>query len=103
MRELSAATGHSKSYLQQQLRKFGIEKEKGNFGIAPYGWDWTGQELIQNAKEQQVICEIMQLRKGGNGFNKIASELNKKRIPAKSGGHWWGVTVSNVIKRKLKE
>ena len=102
LRQLSKATGHSICYLQQQLRKFGIDKEKGNLGIAPYGWDWTSKKLVRNAKEQRVICEMQRLHKGGRGFTKIAFELNKKKISAKNGGRWWAVTVSNVLKRKLK-
>jgi hypothetical protein len=85
------------------LRKFGIEKEKGNLGIAPYGWDWTGKKLVSNAKEQQVICEMKRLHKVGWCFSKIASDLNQKRILSKGGGQWWPFTVSRVINRKIKK
>lgn len=103
LRVLSKATGHSISYLQQQLRKFGIDKEKGNVGIAPYGWDWTGKKLVSNAKEQKVICEMKRLHLGGLSFSGIAKDLNQKRILSKSGGQWWPATVSNTLRRELNK
>ena len=99
LRQLAKKTGHSISYLQQQLRKFGIDLEKGNIGVAPYGWDWTGKTLVENAKEQAVICEIVHLRSSGLGFQAIASNLNRQSISAKNGGKWWPVTVKSVIQR----
>ena len=94
-------TGHSISYLQQQLRKFGIDEAKGNVGIAPYGWDWTGGRLVKNAKEQAIICEMIRLREGGEGFKAIASELNGRNTPAKNGGKWWHITVQKTVLRTL--
>ena len=91
------------TYLQKQLRKFGIEKEKGNLGIAPYGWDWTGKKLVRNAKEQRVLCEMKRLYRGGRGFKGIASDLNKKRILSKAGGRWWAASVSKILRRELKK
>ncbi|MGZ3709345.1 MAG: hypothetical protein ACXWPM_11620, partial [Bdellovibrionota bacterium] len=72
LRQLAKKTGHSISYLQSQLRKFGIDKAKGNLGIAPYGWDWTGSRLVKNAKEQAIVCEMVRLRKRNQGFGSIA-------------------------------
>jgi hypothetical protein len=103
MRALSKSTGHSISYLQSQLRKFGIEKEKGNLGIAPYGWDWTGKKLVRNAKEQKVICEMKRLHQGGRSFSGIAKDLNQKRILSKGGGQWWAGTVSKTLQRELNK
>ena len=77
-------------------------ESKGNLGIAPCGWDWTGSQLVQNAKEQAVICEMIQLREGGQGFKAIASALNGRSIPAKNGGKWWHITVRNVVVRVSK-
>jgi Recombinase len=103
LRQIAKTTGHSVSYLQQQLRKFGIENAKGNFGVAPYGWDWTDRKLVPNEKEQGVICEMIRLRQSGRSANKISAELNLRGVPAKGGGRWWPMTVSKVIKRKLEK
>jgi hypothetical protein len=99
LRQLSKATGHSISYLQSQLRKFGIDQEKGNLGVAPYGWDWTGSRLVKNAQEQMTICEMTRLHEGGRSLSAIALDLNRRSIPAKNGGQWWPVTVGKVIRR----
>jgi hypothetical protein len=103
LRQLSKTTGHSISYLQGQLRKFGIDKAKGNFGIAPYGWDWTGKKLVPNAKEQGVLCEMKSLHRGGRSFKKIALDLNQKRILSKGGGKWWPASVSKILRRELNK
>jgi hypothetical protein len=102
LRQLSRKTRHSISYLQQQLRKFGIDKAKGNLGIAPYGWDWTGNKLVKNTKEQTVICEMVSLKKKGLTYGRISSWLNDKRISAKSGGRWWPATVKKILQRTIK-
>jgi hypothetical protein len=85
------------------LRKLGIEKKKGDFGIAPYGWDWTGKDLVPNAKEQQVLCEMRHAYQGGWSFVKIASDLNQKRILSKSGGKWWPASVSKILRREFNK
>lgn len=99
MRELSATTGHSRSYLRSQLRKFGIRSEKDAPRLAPFGWDWKDNELVQNAKEQTVLCEIFLLNKGGKGCKSIAAELNRRTIPSKAGGQWWSSSVQNILNR----
>ena len=86
MRELARTTGHSLSYLRQQLRKYDIGQEKKTTGVQPYGWHWEGGVFKKNANEQGVICEILRLSKGGLGPVAIASELNQKRILARITG-----------------
>jgi transcriptional regulator with XRE-family HTH domain len=103
IRQLSKETGHSISYLQRQLRKFGIEKANNDLGVAPYGWNCKDRSLIKNAKEQQVICEILKLRGAGQGYKKIAKVLNDKGLRAKNGGHWWPAMVGRIIRHNQKE
>jgi hypothetical protein len=99
MRELSKVTGHSRSYLRDQLRKFGIRPENAAPRLGPYGWDWQGQELVENAKEQHVLCEILRLNKDGKGCKSIAAELNRQSIAAKAGGRWGPSSVQNILNR----
>jgi hypothetical protein len=61
MKELAEATGRTRSFLRQQLRKFGIQKENSPPRLGPFGWDWKDNDLVENAKEQTVICEILRL------------------------------------------
>ena len=103
MRELSEATGHSLSYLRQQLRKFGIGNEKDAPRLAPFGWDWIDNQLVQNAKEHPVLCEILRLNKDGKGCKSIAAELNRRGIPSKAGGQWWPSSVQNILNRVRKD
>ena len=99
MRELSEATGHSRSYLRSQLRKFDIAQEKKDAGLQPFGWESKDGRLQEIAKEQTVICEILSLQKSGLGVKAIASELNRRSIPSKTGGKWWPSSVRSVTKR----
>ena len=58
-------------------------------GLLPYGWDWKDDQLVENAKEHPVLCEIQQLNKDGKGCKSIAAELNRKGVPQRlevSGG-----------------
>jgi hypothetical protein len=101
MTELSKATGHSRSYLRNQLRKFGIRSEKDTPRLAPYGWEWRDNKLVENAKEQTVLCEILRLNKEGKGCKSIAAELNRRSIPSKASTKWGHSSVQNILNRAL--
>lgn len=101
MRELQRRTGHSHSYLQKQLRKYGIDQEKGNLGIAPYGWDWIDKKFTENLQEQTVLREIFELYKSGWRYKRISSYLNKRGIPSKQGSKWWPNSIRKIIKRSI--
>ena len=99
MRELAVATGHSRHLLCQQLRKFGIKQENAAKPLAPFGWDLKGRELVKNAKEQIVLVEILRLRKLGLGPKTIATKLNSRGTPSKTGGRWGHSSVQNILRR----
>ena len=97
LREVSRATGHSREYLRKQLRKFGIQKEKSPPRVVPFGWSWKSDQLVENAKEQAVIREILILRAGGMSLKEIAAELNRRAVPTKDKGRWWHSTMGRVL------
>ena len=103
MRALSEATGHTRSYLRQQLTKYGIQPEHSPPRLAPYGWNWRGNELFKNALEQKVLVEIRRLNGDGKGCKSIAAELNRRSIRAKAGGLWGSSSVQNILNRFPKK
>lgn len=100
--KISRVTGHSRSYVLQQLRKFGIEKEISYAWSAPYGWQWLNGSYQPHEQEQAVLREIFQLADAGRGEDAIARILNKKKIPSRFGRRWWDSAVRNILKRRLK-
>jgi DNA invertase Pin-like site-specific DNA recombinase len=55
------------------------------------------EEACQRAKElEPLICE---LREKGYSRNRIAEELNKRKVPTTRGGRWDHSSVRNVIQR----
>lgn len=70
-------------------------------GTIPLGHDLAddGRTLIPNASEQATIGLIRELAAAGLGPRPIASELNRRGIPSKSGGRWWHSAVARVLAR----
>lgn len=110
-----------------------VKRGKGEvIGTIPYGYDaeLTGEtsakgvatrRLLDNAAEQQTILLLHQLRQGGWGYQRIATELNRRGIPTKRGrgdlinvhnprtqaaeprfttGQWQAGNVSHVLNSK---
>lgn len=84
-------------------------------GTVPYGWDAvaTGKErtkqggvvvqerrLVDNAAEQQWIRHMLQLQNVGVSYNKIATDLNQRQVPAKQGGIWRFGSVQKVLESR---
>ena len=103
MRELSKATGHSRPYLRQQLRKFDIRSERDRPGLAPFGWDCVSNQLVKNEKEQSVLGDILRLKTAGKGIKAIAAALNRGNVPSKTGGRWWPSSVKNILRREMRD
>jgi hypothetical protein len=102
MRQLSKETGHSLSYLRQQLREFGIAQEKSDQGLQPYGWRMVDRKLIPVENEQRIICEMIQRAKAGENSGDICRSLNKRNVPSKTGGKWWPSSIRRILARERK-
>ena len=73
-------------------------KENGLvYGKLMYGKDKDGKLLIDNKDEMKVIRYMKMLRSKGYSYFRISDRLNEKSIVSKSGGKWYGKSVSNVL------
>ena len=78
------------------------KKSKGErVGTIPYGYTLAddGCSLIPNESEKAVIAEILRMRANGDSYRAMATELNRRNIPSKSGKGWAHTTVSKIVKR----
>ena len=73
-------------------------KENGLvYGKLMYGKDKDGKLLINNISEMKVVSYMKGLRSKGWSYFRISDRLNEKGIVSKSGGKWYGMSVSNVL------
>lgn len=73
-------------------------KENGLvYGKLMYGKDKDGKLLIDNIDEMKVVRYMKMLRSKGYSYFRISDRLNEKSIVSKSGGKWYGKSVSNVL------
>lgn len=72
------------------------------YSPVPYGYDRVDKDLVINPAEEKVIKYMLQLRKEGHGFRKIATRLNNESIKSKQGGQWYAKTVEHIVQRKNK-
>ena len=70
-------------------------------GKIPYGYDLAldGENLVSNPKEQSGLQLIQKLRAKGLGRRRIASQLMRRGIPAKTGSSWSPQAVGNILRR----
>ncbi|HET7448584.1 MAG TPA: recombinase family protein [Methyloceanibacter sp.] len=57
------------------------------------------KEALQRAKQLETI--IRELREKGYSLNRIAAELNKRKVPTPRGGRWDHSSVRNVVRRLM--
>lgn len=83
--------------------RFAMQHLKANnrvYSPIPYGLDDDEGNLKENTTEKAILRRIVDLyEKEGLGFRRIATKLNKEKIPAKKGGIWYAKTVEGVYKR----
>ncbi len=78
-------------------------------GPAPYGYEYATQlddkgrrRLVPLASEQALIARFAAAKAAGNGFTKIARQLNAEGIAARLGGPWCGRVISVILQREGK-
>ena len=67
-----------------------------------FGKDKNGKLLIDNISEMKVVSYMKGLRSKGWSYFRISDRLNEKGIVSKSGGKWYGMSVSNVLSYYLQ-
>ena len=87
-----------------------IRMKKNNrfaYGVIPYGYDLSGNQLVPNKKEQETIRQVKAWRAEGRSLRRIADELNETGIPTKRASRvdretrWYASTVSYLLKNEL--
>lgn len=65
----------------------------------PYGFERSGDDLVEVQGEVATIAEIRAARAAGKTFQAIADSLNNRGIATKTGKAWFPATVQQVITR----
>lgn len=73
-------------------------------GSRPYGFEVDEEtgKLEPIAKEQAIIREIISKRASGMTLRAVADALNKRRVPAPSGGQWQAKQIQRMEKREAR-
>ncbi|MCY3772625.1 MAG: recombinase family protein [Gemmatimonadetes bacterium] len=96
--------------LPAERTKNAIRLKKTNrfaYGVTPYGYDLSGNQLVPNAREQEIIRQVRTWRAEGRSLRKIADELNEMGVPTKRAStlaretRWYASTVSYLLKNEL--
>jgi DNA invertase Pin-like site-specific DNA recombinase len=68
---------------------------------APFGWDFGPDgKLVKNAKEQEALNLIRELRAAGMSYRNIAAHLDQIGIQSKRGARWVHTAVKSILTRK---
>lgn len=96
--------------LPAERTRANIERKKSNrfvYGATPFGYDLSGNQLIPNENEQEIINKVRNWREAGWSLRKIAAELNEMDIPTKkssgdtSSTKWYASTVNYLLRNPL--
>jgi DNA invertase Pin-like site-specific DNA recombinase len=69
-------------------------------GHAPFGWDFGPKgRLVENAREQEVIARMRQMRAEGMSYRSIGVRLDTEGILPKRGRRWIHTTVKSILSR----
>lgn len=83
-----------------QNNKWSIQRrfQNGTYKITcpPYGYDSVDGMLVVNKSQAKTVRFIFSEILSGKGTQKIADELNQRRIPTKRGGRWTATTVRGI-------
>jgi site-specific DNA recombinase len=66
--------------------------------IVPFGFDRSGDALVENVAEMATVRRIQALRQSGLSLIKIANMLTVEGVPTKQGGQWRQATIDSVLK-----
>jgi DNA invertase Pin-like site-specific DNA recombinase len=77
------------------------KRHKQAYSPTPYGYDRTGEDLIINLREQDILHKLQTWRATGESFWAIAGRLNNTSVPSKKGGRWYATTVRKMLRNDL--
>lgn len=75
------------------------DEHKWKGGGIPFGYKYNENnfQLEVDPKEYSILIEIFTYATKGLGVNRIANELNAKRIPPRRGREWTSSTISYIL------
>ena len=79
----------------------GLHTKRG--GHTPYGYAYLDGKLLIDPKEQVVVRKILKFRQDGQTFQAIADELNRHKIPTRSGKPWIKSVIRSIVLRTKGE
>lgn len=112
IRDIEERTGIPKSTVREALTKSGMSLRNslnGNArhidrlhtkrsGHTPYGYAYLDGQLLIDPKEQIIVRKILKLHQSGMSGNAIAFELNRQKIPSRTGKTWRPCVARRIIK-----
>ena len=91
---ISDRTGSALAYLKAHLRPY---------SPTPYGYVRVGDALVWDSAEQAVIEQMLDRRREGWGWLRIANQLNALGVPTKEGrgGGWYPSVARRILGNSL--
>lgn len=104
MLSVLSSLAESESVSISENNKWAIQKrfESGTFKISypPYGYENVEGKMVINHEEAKVVKYIFKEALSGKGTQRIADDLNNRRIPSKRGAGWTATTVRGILKNE---
>lgn len=101
MLSILSGLAENESFSIAENNKWAIKRrfQNGTYKISypPYGYDNVDGEMIINKSQAEIVRLIFSEILAGKGTNKIADDLNRRKIPTKKGGRWTSTTILGMV------
>ncbi len=104
MLSVLSSLAESESISISENNKWAIQKrfQNGTFKISypPYGYENIDGKMVINHEQAKIVKYIFSEALAGKGTQKIADDLNNKRIPSKRRAGWTATTIRGILKNE---
>ena len=101
---IMSSLAESESVSISENEKWSIRNrfENGTFkiGYAPFGYTVTDGEFSINEDEARWVRYIFAQTLAGKSSNRIAKDLNERKVPGRRGAHWTSTTIRGILKNE---
>lgn len=101
---MSVAQWEREAIAERTKESLAFKKSRGEKlgGNVPYGFDLAedGKTLTENAREQEIIRRIQNLKAEDYKLRQIVDSLNQDGIATKKGKKWKITQIHRILKRK---
>jgi site-specific DNA recombinase len=101
MLSILSGLAENESFSIAENSKWAIKRrfQNGTYKISypPYGYDNVDGEMVVNKFQAKIVRLIFSEILAGKGTNKIADDLNRRKIPTKKGGRWTSTTIRGMV------